>query len=803
MQLTIVIAMFRMSREIPRTLFTFSPANQRGIDSSDYEIVVVDNGSPQPLTDAQVASFPANASYHYVETSSMSPAAAINAAIGATKTPFVGCVIDGARMVSPGVLARSLEALRDHPRRFVYCPSFHLGRQLQNDSAFNGYDQRVEDALLDSVDWRSNGYLLFEISNVVATPERLMLPTFESNCFFVTRALWDEIGGYDERFESAGGGLVNWEYFKRAVELDGVETVNLLGEASFHQFHGGASTNHLRKDHPVSGWFREYETVIGEPFRYPKYRPRVEGELSDFLTSVLYGSNSATAVAVANGLSGAGLQHEAVEILHNRSRSEPNNPTAMRDLAVALLGAGRYRGALATIDAAIAIAPSQAELFATRAQILRLEGRLDEARESIAASMRLDPLQYEAQFELGLLERVEENPDAAIVAFENAIEFNGELRGDFAMQLMAALSVIGRHDRAREVAYTWFEQSPRDLSARLDYVEALMAADRQAEAATEANAFLDILPSVVMDRPTHHRAVQVLAAFDEVVERLRTATIPSLESVAVSPGEVVHVAPPTTHTTGEPVGPDLSISEIYDTFVASVDRHFAGIGDENTRRDHALGGSIRENDARELHALVSELAPNRSIIIGAYLGLSTAIVADAAPVDSVVDAIDPSVRHRIFDDPISHAEKFLSPWSQSKSITLSRLFFGARSVEPAIYDLTHFPPNRTPHEALLLAEGPSMAYRPPQEADFVYVDVGLNDGNFVRIARRALGLVRPEAPVVFGSTNLAGVPDLLDLIAEADDARVARLRTNTNLIAGRHESILSGDGPLILWKSAA
>ena len=50
--LSVVVA-YDMARELPRTLRSLAPPMQTGIAAADYEIVVVDNGSPEPV-DARV-----------------------------------------------------------------------------------------------------------------------------------------------------------------------------------------------------------------------------------------------------------------------------------------------------------------------------------------------------------------------------------------------------------------------------------------------------------------------------------------------------------------------------------------------------------------------------------------------------------------------------------------------------------------------------------------------------------------------------------------------------------------------------
>jgi hypothetical protein len=47
-----------MARELPRTLRSLAPGYQRGIEPDEYEVIVVDNGSPAPLDAAMLDAFP-------------------------------------------------------------------------------------------------------------------------------------------------------------------------------------------------------------------------------------------------------------------------------------------------------------------------------------------------------------------------------------------------------------------------------------------------------------------------------------------------------------------------------------------------------------------------------------------------------------------------------------------------------------------------------------------------------------------------------------------------------------------------
>lgn len=125
-----------------------------------------------------------------------------------------------------------------------------------------------EDALLAHIDWPRNGYRLFEIGELMV-PSNLgwFHPLAESNCFFVRREVFADLNGYDERFDMPGGGLANTDFLARVMERPDITPVSLLGEASFHQVHGGTTTNTTRHDmlRLVEEYGRQYIAIRGKP----------------------------------------------------------------------------------------------------------------------------------------------------------------------------------------------------------------------------------------------------------------------------------------------------------------------------------------------------------------------------------------------------------------------------------------------------------------------------------------------------------------------------------------------------------
>jgi len=272
-KLSIIVIGYNMRRELPRTLLSLSAGYQQHIGRDDYEIILVDNGSSDPLRAEDVLDI--NANIRLVSTpdpAPVSPCKAINMGIKLSDASLIGVWIDGARLASQGLLHTAIKASNFGNRVIIGTLGFHLGPDTQMKSVQQGYDQAVEDQLLRSIDWPNDPERLFEISVFAASSKSGWFnPVTESNAIFTSREIWDELEGFDERFSSPGGGLVNLDTWRRACTLPNTDIVMLLGEGTFHQVHGGVATNAAKS--PWKEFHEEYVTIRGEPFR--PARPRV------------------------------------------------------------------------------------------------------------------------------------------------------------------------------------------------------------------------------------------------------------------------------------------------------------------------------------------------------------------------------------------------------------------------------------------------------------------------------------------------------------------------------------------------
>jgi glycosyltransferase involved in cell wall biosynthesis len=280
--LSVVVVVYDMYREAPRTIHSLSANYQRGVAEESYEVIVVDNGSHRAAAERTADACGPNVRYHYVQDAAASPARAMNIGIGMSRGRHVGLFIDGARMATPGLLRTAMLALKLSERPVVATLAWHLGPKAQMASVNEGYSAEVEDRLLESIGWPANGYDLFTISAFAGSSARgFFQPMSESNALFMPRELVQELNGFDERFGLPGGGVANLDLYARACALDESTLITLLGEGTFHQIHGGVATNAPLGSGYHDRAFAEYVELRGQPYRRPERSSLFFGSVPD------------------------------------------------------------------------------------------------------------------------------------------------------------------------------------------------------------------------------------------------------------------------------------------------------------------------------------------------------------------------------------------------------------------------------------------------------------------------------------------------------------------------------------------
>lgn len=281
-KLSVVVILHNMQRESERTLYSLTTAYQKGISASQYEVIVVESSSTKPIKEEDVYSYGPQFKYLKVDWEHPSPCKAMNQGVSEAKNDIVMCLIDGARILSPSIIAKTLKCFRKFNNPFVYTLGMHLGPKVQQESILDGYCQSVEDNMLKKIEWEKNGYSLFSVSSLaLSSRDGYFSNLSESNCFAMYKKKYTQMCGYDEKFISPGGGLCNLDIYNRVMEQKGMTPVILIGEATFHQYHGGVSTNVPMEKHPWQIFADEYRNIRKKDYATVYKKPCYFGEVPE------------------------------------------------------------------------------------------------------------------------------------------------------------------------------------------------------------------------------------------------------------------------------------------------------------------------------------------------------------------------------------------------------------------------------------------------------------------------------------------------------------------------------------------
>ncbi len=276
-RLSIIVIAYDMAHQALNTLKSLAPGYQQGIAADDYEVIVIENRSAHCMDAAAIAALPGNFRYRLRENDSVSPARAINEALAEARGAFIGIMIDGARMVTPGVLRFALMAHRISPMAVVAVPGYQLGPIPHHLN--RGRSHQEDHDALTSIGWPQNGYRLFDIASISPANRAGFFETFmECNCLFAPAQILRDLGGAEERFDLPGGGALNLYMYHRLVNHPQTQLFYLPGEGSFHQVHGGVTTSAAEdQDALLARILAQLNAILGEPFAAPTALPILLG----------------------------------------------------------------------------------------------------------------------------------------------------------------------------------------------------------------------------------------------------------------------------------------------------------------------------------------------------------------------------------------------------------------------------------------------------------------------------------------------------------------------------------------------
>jgi len=243
-KISVVVIVYKMPRQALNTIYSLSIHHQKNVNETDYEIIVVENSSSKNLDEQEVTTIGKNIHYYQRQETSASPCRAINFGLGKSKGRSICLMIDGARMVTPRILEYALLAQHAEENSLLAIPGYNLGPLEHQFHLDIGYDESAEQKLLAQVNWKINGYRLFDIANISGANDKgIFHPLLESNCMFSSAKNFERIGGANEEFDLPGGGSINLHMFRQLGMLKYCRHYFVTpGEGSFHQFHGGITT---------------------------------------------------------------------------------------------------------------------------------------------------------------------------------------------------------------------------------------------------------------------------------------------------------------------------------------------------------------------------------------------------------------------------------------------------------------------------------------------------------------------------------------------------------------------------------
>jgi len=262
-----IIQSFDMKTEVPNTLLSVSPEYQK-FNKEEYEVILIQNPSSNNLTEKELDFFTGN--LIFIQNEHNIPITkSINSAVKVANGENLIICIDGARILSPGILKYCSQAITLSHRAIVAFHGFHLGIFPQQKAISQKlYSKEDETNFLKEINFPNNPQaLFFNASWAESSSNGYFHQMAESNCLMLPKTTYEKIGGFDERLNSLSGGLANLDLYNRVLEQRDHRLFFVLGEGSFHQYHGGDTTSNQQGK--FDKYRKEYKEKTGIDWSFP------------------------------------------------------------------------------------------------------------------------------------------------------------------------------------------------------------------------------------------------------------------------------------------------------------------------------------------------------------------------------------------------------------------------------------------------------------------------------------------------------------------------------------------------------